>query len=95
MEAWHTPPIPPEIVAEVIENACRPTPSEATHWTGRAMARTMNLSLRMVQRICKAWDLAPQRIQNFGHFRDPAFADKRVDIIGLYDLPGFFGPLLA
>lgn len=82
-----TAPTPPEIVAQVIEKTCQPPPSEATHWTGRAMAKAMNLSLRTVQRIWKAWDLAPQRIRTFKRSKDPAFADKLVDIVGLYMAP--------
>jgi hypothetical protein len=82
-----TPPTPAEIVAQVIEKTCQPPPFEATHWTGRSMAKAMDLSLSTIQRIWKAWDLAPQRIRTFKRSRDPAFADKLVDIVGLYMAP--------
>ena len=51
------------------------------------MAKAMKLSLRTVQRIWKAWDLAPQRIRTFKRSKDPAFAEKLVDIVGLYMAP--------
>lgn len=82
-----TPPIPPETVAQVIEKTCQPPPHEATHWTGRAMAAAMSLSLRTIQRIWKAWDLAPERTRTFKRSRDPDFADKMVDVVGLYMSP--------
>lgn len=82
-----TPPTPPDVVAQVIEKTCQPPPHEATHWTGRAMAAAMGLSLRTIQRIWTSWDLAPQRIRTFKRSKDPAFTDKLVDIVGLYMSP--------
>ena len=81
------PPTPPELVAKVVEMTCQPPPHEATHWTGRAMAEAVGLSLRTVQRIWKAWDLAPQRIRTFKRSKDRDFAAKLTDIVGLYINP--------
>jgi hypothetical protein len=36
-------------------------PGEATHWTGRMMAKASGVSLRSVQRIWAAHGLAPHR----------------------------------
>ena len=41
------------IVAKVLALTCSEPPGEATHWTGRAMAKTVGISLRAVQRL---WD---------------------------------------
>ncbi len=81
------PATPPDQVAKVIEMTCQAPPHEATHWTGRAMAKAVGLSLRTVQRIWKAWDLAPQRMRTFKRSKDPDFTEKLVDIVGLYMSP--------
>jgi len=62
-------------------------PAETTHWTGRAMAKAVNLSLRTVQRIWGAHKLQPHRWRTFKRSKDPAFAEKVEDIVGLYMHP--------
>ncbi len=78
------PPIPAETVARVVGLTCADPPHEATHWTGRAMARAAGLSLRSVQRIGEAHQLQPHRVRSFKRSRDPQFAEKLVEVVGLY-----------
>jgi transposase len=78
------PPIAAETVARVVALTCADPPHEATHWTGRAMAKAAGISLRSVQRIWQAHQLQPHRVRSFKRSRDPQFADKLVDIVGLY-----------
>ena len=78
------PPIPAETVARVVALTCADPPHQATHWTGRAMAKAAGISLRPVQRIREAHHLQPRRVCTFKRSRDPRFADKLVDIVGLY-----------
>ena len=78
------PPIPAETVARVVALTCADPPHQATHWTGRAMAKVAGISLRSVQRIWEAHQLQPHRVRTFKRSRDPRFADKLVDIVGLY-----------
>ena len=40
------PPIAAETVARVVALTCTDPPDEATHWTGRAMAKAAGISLR-------------------------------------------------
>ena len=77
-------PIAADIVARVVALTCSAPPHEATHWTGRAMAQASGLSLRSVQRIWQAHQLQPHRVRTFKRSRDPAFAAKLVDVVGLY-----------
>ena len=77
-------PIAAEPAARLVALTCTEPPHQATHWTGRAMAKTMGLSLRSVQRIWQAHDLQPHRIRTFKRSRDPGFAAKLTDIVGLY-----------
>jgi transposase len=77
-------PIAADTVARVVAMTCATPPHEATHWTGRAMAKAVGISLRSVQRIWDAHKLQPHRIRTFKRSRDPEFATKLVDIVGLY-----------
>jgi transposase len=77
-------PIPAETVARVVALTCGAPPGEATHWTGRAMAKAAGISLRSVQRIWEAHQLKPYRVRTFKRSRDPRFAEKLADVVGLY-----------
>ena len=79
-----TPPISPDVVARVVTLTCGPPPHQATHWTGRAMAKAVGVSLRSVRRIWAAHRLAPHRVRTFKLSRDPAFIPKLRDVVGLY-----------
>ena len=72
------PPIAAEIVARVVALTCVDPPHQATHWTGRAMARAAGISLRSVQRIRQAHQLQPHRVRTFKRSGHPRFADKLV-----------------
>jgi transposase len=77
-------PLPAETVQRVVDLALSPPPGETTHWTGRMLAKAVGVSLRSVQRILAAHQLAPHRIRTFKLSKDPEFADKLRDIVGLY-----------
>src|SRR6476619_2876999 len=76
-------PLPIGIVQRVIDLALGPTPGEATHWTGRMLAKAAGVSLRSVQRILEAHQLAPHRIRTFKLSNDPKFAEKLKDVVVL------------
>ena len=77
-------PLPPDTVARVVDLALGPPPFEATHWTGRMLAKAAGVSLRSVQRILEAHQLAPHRMRAFKLSNDPRFAEKLKDVVGLY-----------
>jgi transposase len=81
------PPLSAETVARVLKLPCTEAPGGATHWTGRAVARKLGISLRAVQRIWAAHRLQPHRLRTFKRSSDPAFAAKVEDIVGLYMNP--------
>ena len=62
----------------------RPSTHEATHWTAGTMAAAVGVSISSVQRIWRAHQLRPHRFRSFKLSRDPAFADKVQDVVGLY-----------
>ena len=89
------PPLPPDTVRRVVDQALGPPPADATHWTGRMLAKAAGVSLRSVQRILAAHQLAPHRIRTFKLSNDPKFAEKLKDIVGLYVDPPAHAVVLA
>ncbi len=57
---------------------------ETTHWTGRAMAKVTGVAISTVQKIWRPHGLAPHRLRTFKLSRDPQFAGKVRDVVGLY-----------
>jgi transposase len=80
-------PLPAAIVARALSLPCGEAPGQATHWTGRMVAKALGISLSAVQRIWHAHRLQPHRIRTFKKSNDPAFAEKVEDIVGLYMNP--------
>jgi transposase len=80
-------PLGEETVRRVVALTCAAPPGEATHWTGRMMAKAVGISLRSVQRIWTAHKLQPHRVRTFKRSRDPAFLAKLDAIVGLYLAP--------
>src|SRR3712207_6486924 len=78
------PPLASAKVERIVEMTLAAPPGEATHWTGRTMARAAGVSHRSVQRIWAAHGLKPHRIRTFKLSKDPQFATKVQDIVGLY-----------
>ena len=74
-------------MAQVIERTLYSTPTDATHWSIRSMAKEVGLSHTTVRRIWNAFGFQPQRCETFKLSSDPQFVDKVQDIIGLYLSP--------
>ncbi len=71
-------------VERVITLALESTPSHATHWSTRLMARRCGMSQSAVSRIWRAFALQPHPSETFKLSRDPLFIEKVRDIVGLY-----------
>src|SRR3954466_990327 len=59
------PPLPAATIDRVVELTHKEPPGEATHWTGRMMAKAVGISLRSVQRIWAAHRLSAPRRRAF------------------------------
>ncbi|MEK6212424.1 MAG: IS630 family transposase [Pseudomonadota bacterium] len=77
-------PTPAAMVQRVVDLTTADPPGETTHWTLRMMAKTVGIGASTVQRIWKAHGLQPHRIRCFKLSKDPKFADKLWDVVGLY-----------
>ena len=80
-------PVAPARVARLIELTLGAPPGETTHWTSRAMGKVTGLAISTVQKIWRAHGLAPHRLRTFKLSRDPQFAAKVQDVVGLYVAP--------
>ena len=74
-------------VAQLIELTTQTTPEAATHWSTRTMAAQLGVSAASVSRHWRAHGLKPHRVRGFKVSRDPKFAEKLDDIVGLYMSP--------
>ncbi|MFQ5961511.1 MAG: IS630 family transposase [Candidatus Methylomirabilales bacterium] len=78
------PPLPAETVARVVALTLQEPPRGRTQWTSSAMAEAVGISVTSVLRIWKAHGLRPHKIKTFKLSKDPRFAEKVHDIVGLY-----------
>jgi len=76
-----------EIAAEIVRVTTTETPRAATHWSVRTLAAELGASPAMVHRVWKAHRLQPHRTKTFKLSNDPQFAEKLVDVVGLYINP--------
>lgn len=74
-------------VERVIRKTLEERPSDATHWSTRAMAGAAGVSQTAVVRIWHAYGLQPHREETFKLSSDPLFIDKVRDVVGLYLQP--------
>jgi transposase len=71
-------------IQRVVEMTTRQKPPHATHWSTRRMATAAGISEASVRRIWRSHGLKPHLLQTFKVSRDPQFAEKLQDIVGLY-----------
>lgn len=74
-------------VQEILTLTTQKIPIEATHWSLRLMAKYTGTTVWQVSQVWQAADLKPHRIQTFKISNDPDFAEKVVDVVGLYMNP--------
>lgn len=71
-------------VKKVLRLTTERVPRESTHWSVQLMAEYAGITTWQVRQIWEAADLKPHRIKTFKISNDPDFADKVIDIVGLY-----------
>lgn len=69
---------------EILRLTTERIPKEATHWSVRLMAKYAGVTTWQVRQVWEAADLRPHRIKTFKISNDPHFAEKVVDVVGLY-----------
>lgn len=73
--------------ARLVNLTTQGMPPKATHWSTRSMARELGVSQSSISRHWRAHGLKPHLVETFKISRDPKFAEKLEDIVGLYMAP--------
>ena len=73
--------------AEIVRLTTQTTPEGATHWSTRTLAARLGISDTTVLKVWRAHGLKPHLVETFKVSRDPQFAQKLEDIVGLYMSP--------
>jgi transposase len=81
-----SPPVKVD-VARLVELTTQTQPEAATHWSTRKMAAVLQVSPSTVMRHWQSNGLKPHLVRGFKVSRDPKFAEKLEDIVGLYMSP--------
>jgi transposase len=81
------PPADAEVATEIVRVTTTEKPHAATHWSTRTLAKHLKVSRSMVHRVWQVNHLQPHRTKTFKLSNDPKFAEKVVDIVGLYMNP--------
>lgn len=76
-----------ETVERMVTMTLESTPSDATHWSTRDLAKRIGVSQSTVCRVWRAFNLQPHRVETFRLSNDPLFVEKVRDIVGLYMNP--------
>jgi transposase len=73
--------------AKIVDAVLKGPPKNATHWSSRGLAERFEIGASSVQRILRAHNLKPHRWETFKFSKDPDFATKLRDVVGLYMNP--------
>jgi transposase len=79
--------VPPDVVAKLIELAMSPPPAGRSRWTTRLLAREFRLTSGCVSDLLRREGLKPHLVRTYKVSRDPQFASKVKDVVGLYLAP--------
>jgi transposase len=78
------PRISEAVRLEIVRRTAQEKPANATHWSARMLAEEMGVGHTTVQRVWKEHGLKPHLTRTFKLSSDPKFAEKVVDVVGLY-----------
>jgi transposase len=73
-----------DLVHRIIEMTTQQTPANATHWSTRTLAKALGTNHALVNRVWRANGLKPHLCHTFKVSNDPHFAEKLLDVVGLY-----------
>jgi transposase len=76
-----------DVVDRVVARTLQTKPHNATHWSTRSMAKAMGLSQTAISKIWRQLKIQPHREKTFKLSKDPKFAEKVRDVVGLYMNP--------
>src|ERR1017187_10387544 len=81
------PTVRDAMASRIVEGTAQKKPANATHWSTRPLAAELKTSHSMVNRVWQANGLKPHLSKTFKLSNDRKFAEKLVDVVGLYLSP--------
>ena len=76
--------VPADTVEQILQLALSPPPAGRSRWTTRLLAAVVGRTSGCVSDILRAHGLKPHLVRTYKVSRDPAFATKVTDVVGLY-----------
>jgi len=76
--------VPPDTVEQIVQLALSPPPTGRSRWTTRLLADAVGRTSGCVSDILRAHGVKPHLVRTYKVSRDPAFAAKVTDVVGLY-----------
>lgn len=76
--------VPSETIEQIIQLALSPPPAGRSRWTTRLLAEAVGRTSGCVSDVLRAQGLKPHLVRTYKVSRDPAFAAKVTDVVGLY-----------
>jgi transposase len=73
-----------EVEHRILELALSPPPAGRSRWTTRLIGREVKLTSWTVSKILRKHNVKPHLLRTYKVSRDPAFAEKVRDVVGLY-----------
>jgi transposase len=71
----------------IIEATTQTKPKDATHWSSRSLGKHLGLCDTRIRRVWQEANLKPHLSHTFKVSNDPRFAEKVIDVVGLYTNP--------
>ena len=76
--------VPPATVEKIVQLAMSPPPAGRSRWTTRLLAKAVGHSTGYLSQSLRKNGLKPHLVRTYKVSRDPAFAEKVDDVVGLY-----------
>jgi transposase len=73
-----------ETIEKIVQITLSPPPAGRSRWTTRLLGRKFALTSATISKILRANGLKPHLVRTYKVSRDPAFATKVKDVVGLY-----------
>jgi len=76
--------VPAETIEQIVQLALSPPPAGRSRWTTRLLAAAVGRTSGCVSDVLRAQGLKPHLVRTYKVSRDPAFAAKVTEVVGLY-----------
>ncbi|MBK6684819.1 MAG: IS630 family transposase [Deltaproteobacteria bacterium] len=76
--------VPVATVEKVVQLAMGPPPPGRSRWTTRLLGKAVGLSSKCISKLLRENGLKPHLVRTYKVSRDPEFAAKVEDVVGLY-----------